>query len=135
MSYCRWSTDDFQCDVYVYEDACGGWRTHVAGNRVVYKEPLPPMVEFDPNDDTEWEAWLVRHKTVSRMVDEADRVPIGLPHAGETFSDDTPGECADRLGMLRALGYVVPEDVVTALRQEQGELDLVIAEGKERSDQ
>jgi hypothetical protein len=40
MSYCRWSSNDFQCDVYVYEDVAGGWTTHVACNRVVYSEPL-----------------------------------------------------------------------------------------------
>lgn len=25
MSYCRWSTDDFKCDLYIYEDVAGGW--------------------------------------------------------------------------------------------------------------
>lgn len=121
MSYCRWSTDDYQCDVYVYGDARGGWTTHVASARYVYKEPLPPMVEFDPADDAGWEAWLTRHKTVQRMVDEADRVAIGLPHDGETFNDDTPGECADRLESLLKLGYVVPPDVIQELRQEAAE--------------
>lgn len=119
MSYCRWSTDDYQCDVYVYSDARGGWTTHVASARYVYREPLPPVVEFDVNDDADWEVWLTRHKTVQRMVDEADRVTIGLPHDGETFNDDSPGECADRLESLLKLGYVVPPDVIEGLRQEQ----------------
>lgn len=29
MSYCRWSSDNFKCDVYVYADVSGGWTTHV----------------------------------------------------------------------------------------------------------
>lgn len=33
MSYCRFSSDGFNCDVYVYEDCAGGWTTHVAANR------------------------------------------------------------------------------------------------------
>ena len=37
MSYCRWSSDDFQCDVYVYESVAGGFVTHVAANRVVFR--------------------------------------------------------------------------------------------------
>lgn len=118
MSYCRWSTNDFQCDVYVYGDVRGGWTTHVATARYAYKEPLPPVVEFDPADDTSWEARLTRHKTVQRIADEADRVAIGLPHDGETFSDDSPRECAERLEALFKLGYLVPQDVIDTLRQE-----------------
>lgn len=53
MSYCRFSTDDYQCDVYVYEDVGGWWSTHVAGNRPVYAEPLPDPVPFRGNT----EAW------------------------------------------------------------------------------
>lgn len=124
MSYCRWSTDDYQCDVYVYGDTRGGWTTHVASARYAYKEPLPAEVEFDPADDTSWSAWLARREAVQRMVDEADRVAIGLPHDGETFNDDTPGDCADRLERLRGLGYRVPQDAVEALRQEQQEASL-----------
>ena len=37
MSYCRWSTDNFKCDLYCYEDVNGGFTTHVASNR-----PSPP---------------------------------------------------------------------------------------------
>ncbi len=118
MSYCRWSTNDFQCDVYVYEDSWGGWTTHVASTRYVLAGPLPPPAVFDPDDDTSWEAWLSRHQQVQRMVDQADRVKIDLPHAGETFNDDTPAGCADRLEMLLGLGYVVPQDVIDELRQE-----------------
>lgn len=121
MSYCRWSTDDYQCDVYVYSDARGGWTTHVASARYAYKEPLPPMVAFDPDNDQAWEAWLARHKKVQRMVDEADRVAIGLPHDGETYNDDSPSECADRLESLRQLGYIVPQDAIDSLRDEAAE--------------
>jgi hypothetical protein len=116
MSYCRWSSDDFQCDVYVYADAGGGWTTHVAGNRVVYKEPLPPVVSYeDP------EAWATRHNYVMRMVDAADRVPIDLLEAGETYNDPTAAACADRLETLRAAGFVVPQYAIDELRKETPE--------------
>lgn len=121
MSYCRWSTDDFQCDVYVYADARGGWTTHVASNRYAYKEPLPPVVECDPDNEEVWQAWLARHEVMRRLIDEADRVTIGLPHDGETYNDDTPSQCADRLEMLKGLGYVVPQDAIDSLRQEAAE--------------
>lgn len=42
MSYCRWSTDDFLCDLYIYEHYEGFWAIHVASIRRVYHKPLPP---------------------------------------------------------------------------------------------
>ena len=39
MSYCRWSSMNSMCDVYVYEDDAGGWTTHVAAKRRI----LPPI--------------------------------------------------------------------------------------------
>ena len=39
MSYCRFSSEDFSCDVYVYDDAMGGTTVHVAGNRYVGDVP------------------------------------------------------------------------------------------------
>lgn len=125
MSYCRWSTDDFQCDLYIYEDVYGGWTTHVAGARVVYLNPLPDPVPLlaDTVD-----AWAERNQEIMRRLDdptEHRREDIDLPFAGETFSDSTPGECADRVEQLLAAGYRCPSGVVEALRAEQAEMDLV----------
>ena len=39
MSYCRWSTDSFDCDIYAYQHTDGGYRVHVSRNRLV--KPLP----------------------------------------------------------------------------------------------
>lgn len=33
MSYCRWSSDNYQCDIYAYRHVCGGYQVHVAGRR------------------------------------------------------------------------------------------------------
>lgn len=55
------------------------------------------------------------------MLEAADRIPIGLDHDGETFRDDTAGECADRLTELKAMGYNVPQRAIDALREEAAE--------------
>jgi hypothetical protein len=115
MSYCRWSSDDSQCDVYVYEDCAGGFTTHVAGRRRVFKEPLPPVV---PMDEELKDEYFERYGKVNKMVDEAELVDIDLPYAGESFNDDTAGECADRLEELRGIGYIVPQYAIDALREE-----------------
>ena len=119
MSYCRWSSDDYQCDVYVYPDSRGGWTTHVAGRRVIFGAPLPePAPLPHPFTDAQFDAWADRHRKVQDMLDMAERVDIGLPHDGETFNDPTPGDCAERLQSLRNAGYNVPQYAVDALLEE-----------------
>ena len=115
MSYCRWSSMDYQCDLYVYEHCDGGFVTIVAKNRVVFAEPLPSEVPFDADHCHEWYA---RHQQVMDLVGRSERRPIGLPHDGESFNDPSPADCADRLERLRALGYKVPQRAIDALRGE-----------------
>lgn len=116
MSYCRWSTNDYQCDVYVYESS-DGYETHVAGNRYVFAEPLPAPVPFG-SDDAEIRAWVERGRTVSEVIERSTTQPIGLPNDGESYTDPTAGACADRLERLRDAGYVVPQFAIDALREE-----------------
>jgi hypothetical protein len=114
VSYCRWSSNDFDCDVYVYAHVDGGWRTHVAARRhVVDRAGLPPV----DGDDLD-AAWFARLREVMRRMKGAPLEPIGLPHDGADFTDPTPGACADRLESLRALGYRVPQFAIDALREE-----------------
>lgn len=114
MSYCRWSSDDYQCDVYVYESD-RGFETHVAGRRHTFSEPLPPA---PPKGDID--AAIRRMMAVTGMCDRAEPVDIGLPYDGESYTDATASECADRLEMLRAAGYNVPQYAIDALREEAG---------------
>jgi hypothetical protein len=119
MSYCRFSSDDFHCDVYVYESCFGGFITLVAANRVVGDVPKiewPPLV--GPVGPT-----LLHAQYMAQMdfMKTAKRAHIGLPHDGEEFVDETPGECIDRLESLRVIGYNVPQYAIDALREEQND--------------
>lgn len=128
MSYCRWSSDDFASDVYVYESAYG-FEIHVACNRVHPKEPMPEPLEYPGPDAlvSEVEAWadrmLKRQNKVREIVKSADRQEIGGPHDGKSFRMGTPGEAADVLRMLRENGYHVPDHAIVALDQEQTEMN------------
>lgn len=126
MSYCRWSSNDWDCDVYVYADYYGGWVTHVAGNRLVVDRdtwPDPVSLPSSPvEDDPNFQPWIDRYRFVLDAVSNADRAPIGLPHDGESFNDDTPGQCAQRLEGLRGMGYHVPQNAIDALKEEDEEL-------------
>lgn len=115
MSYCRWSSCDFACDVYVYEDCGGGFTTHVAGARVETDEAMPPSIQLDQHRIPEW---LERDEKVSAIINRGRRVAITLEHAGESFNDPDASACADRLESLRALGYMVPQFAIDALREE-----------------
>ena|SRR6478752_3658803 len=116
MSYCRWSSDDFASDLYIYESA-EGFVIHVASSRhVVDRSGLPPVVEFG---DPGWaEAWAERGMAVMELVKDAPLEKIDLPQAGESFTFDDAIEAADKVVELKALGYHVPDGVVEALREE-----------------
>lgn len=140
MSYCRWSSMNWRCDVYVYEDVSGGWTTHVAGGRRVIG-PIPDIpFGWLPRFGAEWNretrsvdypsAWHRRaahaiyavatcwYRLHMFTLDLIPLRPIGLPHDAESFSDPTAAACADRLEALRALGYIVPQSAIDALRAE-----------------
>jgi hypothetical protein len=140
MSYCRWSSMNWGCDVYVYENVSGYWTTHVAGRRRIFP-PIPDigwrrMPSFGAVWDKEARAatypskwhrrcahafyWLANlwHRLHMFNLGLIPLRTIGLPHDGETFNDAGPAECADTLESLSRAGYVVPQNVIKALREE-----------------
>lgn len=125
MSYCRFSSYDFWCDVCCYHDVGGYWQIYVANRRHAFKGPLPDPVPLSPSDDDNWRAWwrawCERHTKVGKMIDEADLVPIGLPADGASYQEPTPGAAADRLEELKRMGYHVPDYAIESLREEETE--------------
>jgi hypothetical protein len=118
VSYCRWSSNDHQCDVYVYQSV-DGFVTNVARTRYAPTEAMPEPISFTPDDVLGWaERNIERSQQVWAVLDAAPTVLIGLAHDGETFVHATASECADHLAHLAELGYRVPADVITDLREE-----------------
>jgi hypothetical protein len=149
MAYCRWSSMNWRCDVYTYEDVMGGWTTHVAGNRAIFP-PIPELpFTWLPDLQGEWDrearrmrypnrwralvaavvnrVWMWSHRLNSWSLGLIPRRAIGLPFDGESFNDPTPGECAERLEWLRGLGYKVPQYAIDALKAEEDGAKLVPA--------
>lgn len=118
MSYCRWSTNDFQCDVYVYEHVHGGFMIHVASNRTVFAGPLPAEIPLEKENIV---AFIERQQKVMEMVDAAESRPIGLPYDGKNFLENDAASCADRLETLKSIGYLVPQFAIDSLREEAAE--------------
>lgn len=120
MSYCRWSSDNWKSDVYVYADVNGGWTTHVAGRKKAGLDSLPPnpmllIGKVSPDD------WNIAYKAHNEAYDKLEFVNIELPHAGKTFRNATAQECANTLRMLKGLGYHVPNGVIEELESEDSD--------------
>lgn len=122
MSYCRWSSDYYRCDLYIYE--CGDaedrrWAIHVAGRR--HAIALPP--EWDgPNEEAiPHEEWAERYVELHKQLNKAELVPIGLPHDNESFEVTSLEDLLAKVRELRAMGYQCPEGVITDILQEIAE--------------
>lgn len=110
MSYCRWSSDNWKSDIYAYESDYG-YEIHVAGNRIV--GDVPP-VDYMADIETVKR----QYAAYSAFMDGAERVPINLPHAGESFTCGDLEDFAWRLRLLREVGYHVPDYVFEEIAEE-----------------
>ena len=133
MSYCRWSSDNFACDLYCYADVYGGYTTHVAGFR---HDPLPydptpflnaamrahKLKDSDPLTALlENEAWARARKRQQEDLEKANLVSIDLPHDGETFNDPDLVSFLERVRYLKELGYKAPDYLEAAILEEMEE--------------
>lgn len=109
MSFCRWSSMDFSCDLYCYESG-EGFVTHVASSRVVGDIPkLDWSFLQNPKSEDNMEKFLKSQEEQFKFLDTAKRETIGLPSDGTTFVDQTVGDFLTRLATLKEQGYNFPE--------------------------
>jgi hypothetical protein len=120
MSYCRFSSENFRSDVYVYESVADDWVIHVACRKHI----MPPIPELPWRQDAGKFynllmdlSWKLNRLTLRYMPMRK----IGLPADGAYFSLSSPRECADQLCVLRAMGYHVPQYAIDALVEEANE--------------
>jgi len=115
MSYCRWSSDNWRCDLYCYEDVSGGITTHVASNRVVGEVP-EALLSLLLNGKSE--EFLVAHRKQMAFLETAKREIIGLPYDGESFNDPDYQSFLERLVYLREVGYNFPDHVIEEVKED-----------------
>lgn len=119
MSYCRWSSDDFRSDVYVYSDVEGGYTTHVATYRRV--GPVTPMPDLDELHSDDPTPWMDRYHAHIESVQATDLVAIGLECDGQSFNDPDLHSLMNRLMSLRTMGYYVPQSAIERITTEIAE--------------
>lgn len=120
MSYCRFSTGDGQCDLYVYEDASGGVTIHVASYRLVYNEPLPAPVDLLGDELTEeiLDRLMERNRLMDGIRARAERVRIGLPMDGKSFYCLEFDDAVATLLELKGMGYRFPDSVIESVKED-----------------
>jgi hypothetical protein len=126
MSYCRFSTNGFRCDLYVYADA-EGFTVHVAASRIPEDAPeLPDIQTLAAAAD--WSGYLQAQRALSDYLLGCERTPIGGPHDGATFHLPNLDALHARLRALRDDGYRFPDSVLEAVAAERR------AEGEDTDD-
>ena len=116
MSYCRWSSDNWRCDLYCYESTSGYWVTCVAYNRII---------DYIPEIDWSASSYVINLQMEAQheILCSARREDIGLPYDGEMFQDYNLEDLLDRILWLREVGYRCPDYVIEAIREEIVERD------------
>lgn len=113
MSYCRFSSDNFCCDAYVYESCEGGFATHIASRRVPPGSPPDPLTVFlSTKSQEDYEAAI---KAVNAWRKTITLEKIDHPEAGAFFNHGTARECAKNLLRLRGEGFLIPQYAIDAL--------------------
>lgn len=129
MSYCRWSGMNGKCDLYCYASVSGFYTTHIAQTRHVGEAPqggLDYLISLNlPHDQIltaiQGEEYARLERLRNDFFENCERVPIDLPHAGESFEDATLEEFRDRLVYLKSLGYIFPEELIAEIEEEMKE--------------
>jgi len=112
MSYCRFSSDGFMCDVYVYADSGGGYTVHVASNRI---DKQAPEIAWLAGAEI-FKQTYAAHK---KHMDTVTRSPLKSEHAGKTYNLETAEDMAGLLLELRDSGLNVPQDAIDSLMMEE----------------
>lgn len=122
MSYCRWSSYNGECDVYVYAGGAEAWVTHVRGLRhPVGGPPTGTTALFENGFDHQ--AYKTAQARRAAWERRNPAVKIDHPSANQSFQHSSPGACAENLKRLKADGLLVPDSVIEELLEEQAELD------------
>ena len=117
MSYCRFSDDDFRCELYAYQSVSGRYLLHLAASRIRW-EPHRPS-PYDPgNWDLPPEEFARVHQEYHQALENAPRLPIDLPGAGETLQLDTLEELQDAIREHVGQGFQAPDWLIPSIKEE-----------------
>ena len=112
MSYCRFSSMDFKCDLYVYESD-EGVSVNVATSRVVGDVPSINWADTETVYRT--------YKAQMEFMKTAQRKTIGGAYDGMSWYGLSHLEAAGLVSVLQDSGYIFPEDLIEDLLEDRDE--------------
>lgn len=122
MSYCRWSSDNFKCDIYAYESCHGGFDIWIASNRIVGEPPKGGYgLILEDNSKENIEKFVEQERARSKWMDSCKREPIELPFVGDHFNEPDLESFYNRMIKLRGIGYNFPDYVLETIKEEMNE--------------
>lgn len=113
MSYCRFSSDNWKCDVYALHSVFG-YEINVAKHS--YDEE-PPEVPAPTKDNLQ--EWKQKRQEQMKWLEEHEGTPIGLPEDGKRYVYDNIDDFESRLRQLQDRGYYIPEYVFERIEQDK----------------
>lgn len=122
-AYCEPGCKNYQCsagDVHVYGHSDRDeWTVRVRHARPSYPEPMPEPPAIADDHPGYTTALREYYSKVFDLTRRATSIPIGGPHDGEALSSPSPLACVAVLDGLRSDGYVIPDSIFAALREEE----------------
>lgn len=118
MAFCRFSDDDYRCEVYIYESDEGDYVVHVAGQRVQWDPPKPNPYDPEQIRKLSDKKVLEAEKRYQHLLRSAPKEKIELPFAGRSFREEEIEAVIVRVQLLKELGYRIPDWVLEALDEE-----------------
>lgn len=117
MSYCRFSSDSFKSDVYVYHGV-GGYHILVAQYRCANDFAYPELFPAPEGKKAQERHYKAVAEGQKKWFATMTRTKLELEHSGETFVVESAKAAIDRLNYLARIGFHVPESVLQALADE-----------------
>lgn len=116
VSYCRWSSDKGNSDVYVYEHFNGQFVIMVREQKFPEDFPKAPT-----GLEKESEDYAKAVRDYGKLLTEVEMVKLDLPLAGQEIRLDTLEEVYQKLAWMKGEGYRVPQFALDNILKEIGE--------------
>ena len=118
MSYCRFSSDGFKSDVYLYGSVDNDYVLHVASSRIKNIDELSKNLDLKIEKDNIKSFMKQYTKLLQKINKHAIHENINGKYDGQIFSFKTSKETIKMLKTLKKEGYHVPKNVFKMLKEE-----------------
>jgi len=113
MSYCRWSSNNFNCDLYCYHSDWG-FETHVAGGRYRWWVRFCWLLfckklKLDNGRTIRYGQWFPKVSLLLHLPRWTWQVKINHECAGKSFTDETEQDMVSRVKQLVNEGFRAPK--------------------------